>query len=233
MIFSRVAVAHSITLFCTASGDIRNMVRTVNALPENYRGKCDILFNDRNSIVANRNLVILFALLSDGLALEEAAQLATNLMYSAALSPASATHMHKCVQAIYRQREWQGQTFPEGCLKLRGEGKINMLSDMQGPLDMLFSTYTLPTALQSMKSVMLNPSRVDFRDRHLAVLRPVHRLAFIRFRETGVLAPFSADLSQCTEPNRYLNYPSSFLFHSSDFGVKLAFFRQGRVDGYG
>ncbi|KIL59815.1 hypothetical protein M378DRAFT_967615 [Amanita muscaria Koide BX008] len=49
------------------SPDILNLVQTVNNLPRHYRGKCDILLNYVDAIVTNRNLLILYALLSQAL----------------------------------------------------------------------------------------------------------------------------------------------------------------------
>ncbi|KAJ8695118.1 hypothetical protein PTI98_007733 [Pleurotus ostreatus] len=42
-----------------ASGDIRNMVQTVNGLPVDYAGKCSIVLNDKNPIIVARNMLIL------------------------------------------------------------------------------------------------------------------------------------------------------------------------------
>ncbi len=42
-----------------ASGDLRNMVRTINKLPGDYNGTIKIVLNDFNPIVVCRNLMIL------------------------------------------------------------------------------------------------------------------------------------------------------------------------------
>ncbi|KAF8211098.1 hypothetical protein K438DRAFT_1959290 [Mycena galopus ATCC 62051] len=187
--------------FCfAASGDIRNIIMTVNDLPDNYTGKCSILCNDRNSIVVNRNLVILFVLLTAGANVADAAELATHLMYSAALTPAMAAYVHQCIETIYGTHGPQS-----GVWDTRGAGRICSLQwmpDIQLALQMFRSKYKLPVALASMHSVMWSPERVDYRDRYLSTLEPNHRLAFSRFRTTGVLAPFSVDVSHFTEPNR-------------------------------
>ncbi len=85
-----------------ASGDIRNLIETVNGLPKHYQGKCDILLNDIDPIVVNRNLIILFALLGSGPSMDEAAELATHLMYSAASS------CRRCLlcATLHRLRLW-------------------------------------------------------------------------------------------------------------------------------
>ncbi len=41
------------------SGDLRNVVRTINQLPEDYTGSIEIVLNDFVPIVVCRNLMIL------------------------------------------------------------------------------------------------------------------------------------------------------------------------------
>ncbi|KAJ7483321.1 hypothetical protein FB451DRAFT_1169926 [Mycena latifolia] len=192
--------------FCfAASGDLRNLIMTVNDLPDDYSGKCDILCNDLNAVVVNRNLVILFVLLSPGIDMADAVELAVHLMYSAALTPAMASYIRQCTEAIYATHGAQS-----GVWDTRGAGKIRSLQrfpDLRSALQMLRSEYTLSDALASMRSVMWSPSRVDQLDRHLSSLEPNHRVSFSRFRTTGVLAPFTADVSHFTEPNRLIFSP--------------------------
>jgi hypothetical protein len=192
--------------FCfSASGDIRNPVRTINSLPNGYRRKCTVLFNDMNPIAMNHNVVILFALLSSGPTIDEAAEFAVHFTYSAALSPESVAHFNRCLAVICGRGGWQGQKIIPGSLATRGVGKLHLLQvveDMQEPLEMFLSNYKLEEALEHMRSVMLHPSRVDYCDRQLDMLNPAHRMAAAHFRESGILAPFSADTSHCTEPNR-------------------------------
>jgi hypothetical protein len=63
-------IFHSFMVSTLASGDLRNLIRTINSLPSDYTGYCDVLLNDTNPILANRNLIILFVLLSSGPSLE-------------------------------------------------------------------------------------------------------------------------------------------------------------------
>ncbi|KAJ7036561.1 hypothetical protein C8F04DRAFT_1337414, partial [Mycena alexandri] len=192
--------------FCfAASGDLRNLIMTVNDLPDNYQGKCDILCNDLNGIVVNRNLVILFVLLEAGTDVAEAAELAVHLMYSAALTPAMANYVAQCTEKIYGTHGTESAVWDT-----RGIGKLRSLqwiSDIQPALRMFRSKYHLVDALTSMRSIMWSPERVDYRDRYLSSLQPGHRLAFSRFRTTGILLPFGVDICHFTEPNRLLFSP--------------------------
>jgi hypothetical protein len=42
-----------------ASGDLRNVIQTVNELPDDYEGSLTVVVNDRNSTIVSRNLLIL------------------------------------------------------------------------------------------------------------------------------------------------------------------------------
>jgi hypothetical protein len=182
------------------------MVKTVNSFPDDYSGECHILFNDINPLVVNRNIVILHALLTSGDALDEAAECALHLMYSAALTPVMLAHLHRSIDAIYGQNAWQGHPSPSARWRTRGRGEIRAtqhFSNMRPVLQMFLSTYGLPEALKNMHDIMFNPSRVDYRDRYIANLEPSHRMAFMHYRKSGVVAPFSYDTGHFTQPNRY------------------------------
>lgn len=201
------------------------MVKTVNSLPDDYRGKCDILLNDINPLVVNRNIIILHALITAGPSIEEAAELAMHLMYSVALPRAVVAHLYRSVNAIYGQNAWKGQPIMSAHWNGRGKGELRAIQpeeDMANPLKMLFSSYSLPVALSNMREIMFHPDRIDYRDRHIAALQPSHRMAFMHFRKTCILAPFSYDTSHFTEPNRSVvssecHMPWLLMYYSSDF----------------
>lgn len=66
----------------TASGDLRNVIRTVNELPLDYSGELTIVINDRVPHVTLRNMLLLLILgkTSDK---RQAADVALHLWYSA------------------------------------------------------------------------------------------------------------------------------------------------------
>ncbi|KAJ7498077.1 hypothetical protein B0H11DRAFT_1715329 [Mycena galericulata] len=194
-----------------SSGDLRNLIRSVNSLPPDYAGYCDILLNDTNPVLVNRNLVILFVLLSSGPSLEEAAELATHLMYSAALPGGGAEYVKRCISFIYESaEEFEADLSFHRCLHTRGEGKVYSVQPSTGIkrfLEMFHSTYSISGALKSMKDTTLAPDRLDSNEKYFASLKPSHRMSFQRFRETGILAPFSLNTVTFTQPNRSLFSP--------------------------
>ncbi|KAF8884050.1 hypothetical protein CPB84DRAFT_1817000 [Gymnopilus junonius] len=206
-----------------AAPDIRNLIETVNALPSTYTGKLDILLNSTNALTLNRMLVVLCALLTPGPSLDESAELATHLLYSASLPDTAASYLRYCVNLIYHSKadsaliraadnnnnntnEMSFQT----TLKTRGRGKLysaQPAASVKRPMEMFASTYTLAKAMGSMKETLLDPFQVDDREKVLAMLTPQHRLALNRFWHTGVLAPFSLDLRGFKAPNRLMFTP--------------------------
>ncbi|KAF7309412.1 DUF4470 domain-containing protein [Mycena indigotica] len=191
-----------------ASADIRDMIRTVNSLPHNFTGYCDILLNDTNPILLNRTLVILFILLSSGPSLEEAAEFCTHLLYSAALPGAGAAYVKRCVDFIYGGGgEHEADLSFQRSLDTRGEGKLYSVQPSTGIkrlLEMCQSSYPLATALKGMREITLSPDQLDFREKYYATLKPAHRMSFHRFQETGILVPFAHNTVNFTEPNRFL-----------------------------
>ena len=189
----------------TASGDIRNLVRTVNSLPDDYSGKCDILFNDRDPIVVNRNFIFLYTLLNPIAPIPGAAELVLHLMYSAALSPQAYSQLCICASMVLGSSLDDEKPLADEHFSVRGRGGLHVVFEqdvLKEFLKMPLSNYRLEDAIKNMRSAMFHPSRVDYRDRHLAGLKPAHRVAWNHHRQTGVLAPFSAKTSHLTEPNR-------------------------------
>ncbi|KAG5643369.1 hypothetical protein DXG03_001017 [Asterophora parasitica] len=185
-----------------ASGDVRNLVKTVNGLPANYEGKCDILFNDINPLVVGHNLLVLWALLNPDLDIDAAAELALHLMYSSCLTSAMADFVSESIELIKNLPRTGQKAIP-----VRGRGKLiaNLTSsDLGVALDMLRSRYGVRVASLAYAKIMCNRKRQDYTDRYVSTLEPSHRLAFSRYRASGILVPFATPISHFDEPNRLL-----------------------------
>jgi hypothetical protein len=79
-------MVHSTEKVFAGSGDLRNIVRTVNELPEDYSGEINVLLNDQEPIVVIRNIVLLLILgkVPDKIM---AAEYALHAWYSAFIPP--------------------------------------------------------------------------------------------------------------------------------------------------
>ncbi|KAG5635311.1 hypothetical protein H0H81_011755 [Sphagnurus paluster] len=186
-----------------ASGDIRNLIRTVNCIPSDYEGRCDILFNDINPLVVGRNLVVLYALLNPDVPIEHAAELSIHLMYSSCITSDMSVFLSKAMEIV------AGLSFlGESPIQTRGIGNLKFTStvgetvNFKVILEMLGSRYSVRTAAQFYSKIMCSRERQDYTDRYISGFEPNHRLAFAHYRATGILAPFSLDLSLYNEPNR-------------------------------
>ncbi|KAL1728476.1 hypothetical protein EV714DRAFT_285697 [Schizophyllum commune] len=205
------ASRQDLNLCFAASGDLRNVVSTINGLPEDYAGKCRILINDCNPCVASRNLLILYALLRSGRSIEDAAETALHFWYSACLRPYDAAEMYLCAERLYESADTASASPTlDGTYDLRGGGKLHAKQPLKSnpSMRMLLSTYDMDVALTDMRTIMLNPRRVDYRDRHLAALKPSHRVSWTRNRESGILSTFAADVADYSEPNRTMFSPT-------------------------
>ncbi|KAI0683256.1 hypothetical protein BC835DRAFT_1311141, partial [Cytidiella melzeri] len=197
----------NLNLAFVASGDLRNVMATVNALPADYNGRCNILMNDLDTTVAGRNAALLFILLSDsGLELEEAAELCLHLQYSAALTREQAAQAFSCLATLFSNS--LSHPTRQTCFKeipLRGGGTLHLsFAETSIILDMIASRYPLSEAIRNMHAIVLAPTRKDYLDRYLFALRGPHRLGDMHLRKTGVLLPFGVSTSEFTEPNRLL-----------------------------
>lgn len=217
MVISNCALLVSVLVFVLitlfdfplASTDIRDLVKTVNGLPKDYRGRCEILLNDVDAVVINRSLLILYTLLSSRSSIEESAELATHLMYSAALSPTSAAYLRECIRSIYGDGPTDRDMSFQSCLKTRGQGRLLTMQTMiaiKRPMEMFLSTFELQRGLQSMRGILLDPLGEDDREKTFVSLKPPHRLSLLRFWRTGVLAPYSLDIRNFSQPNRYVEF---------------------------
>ncbi|KAF8636838.1 hypothetical protein AX17_003230 [Amanita inopinata Kibby_2008] len=187
------------SLAFVASGDLRNVVMTINSLPENYSGQLNILLNDHNLPVVFRNIVLLFILGST----EDqslAADVALHFWYSAFLPAVYRTRISALTTAFLS--------------KLYDIHPLGPLSNLQCfvPTNvkeyfshLASSSFAVAEAREEYDRVRNNPSRGDYRDRMYLLLRPSHRVAFKVFRLFGLILPFGA-------LNAHFNVPNASLF---------------------
>ncbi|XP_006455358.1 hypothetical protein AGABI2DRAFT_226828 [Agaricus bisporus var. bisporus H97] len=193
-----------LTLAFIASGDLRNVVRTINALPSDYSGKLKILMNDKLSYVSCRNMVLLTLLgtISDELL---AADIALHFWYSAFLPYEYRMKVTGKIMEILRWKaadDSEGLSFPLGprSTLLVGMPPESIKAAFANWSTCLSTTETRAEYHRMRKA----PSRRDLYDRMYANLRPSHRVAFQGFRRSGVVLPFGASHAHFDIPNATL-----------------------------
>ncbi|EIN11290.1 hypothetical protein PUNSTDRAFT_141704 [Punctularia strigosozonata HHB-11173 SS5] len=201
-----------LTLGFVASGDLRHFIRTVNALPSDYSGTCTVLLNDQDPVITSRNLMALI-FLGGHLAgdLERDIELVFHLLYSAAVPARHATAVSLMTQRMFMMASRDlGHLQTYSYRHDTEDGRVGSVqaafptSVFAHLVAMGTSTYTWSEAQKAMTDTTLAPERLDYRERHWGGMSPAHRMSFIRYRSTGVVLPFGADLSAYTEPNRFM-----------------------------
>ncbi|PBK87152.1 hypothetical protein ARMGADRAFT_939469 [Armillaria gallica] len=190
-----------LSLAFVASGDLRNMVRTINKLPRDYNGTIKIVLNDFNPIVVCRNLMILSIL---GIVEDiEAAEHALHLWYSIFQPLSYQTRVLVPVMESEIFRNFNGtpvQLTPTTtmCTTFSAD-TIAFLLDQLRPKDR-----DPAVANNALNDIMNAPERVDYRDRYYARLKPSHRLALKQWRSYGLVLPFGAIDAHMAIPNPWL-----------------------------
>jgi hypothetical protein len=196
---------------CIASGDLRNVVKTVARLPQSYTGKPSIVVNDIDFDIVARNVLMLLLTLMiiDPV---EAAETVVHFWYSALIRLIDFLRIQLlrpviegvCNKIADRRAGFlQSKTFTFGACSVRivltKEGWTALLAFLCVPAGL-----TTQRAHNIRIAVTMAPHRVDFRHRELMLQQPEHRICKERFREDGILVPFGYSRKEFTIPNPYV-----------------------------
>ncbi|KAJ0413015.1 hypothetical protein BJY00DRAFT_322735 [Aspergillus carlsbadensis] len=191
------------TLLLASSGDLRNLVKTINSLPETYSGSCVIMvhlwysaFLPKDLLQAVQSKIVppLQELLN--LTQEEPTKL---------LKKTFSNH-NVTLTATLSRSAWE-----------------KILSNFKCSSSVSFSE---ASALR--RSVTMAEHRQDYVDRALFRLPPPWRLAHMRFREDGVLLPFGAARDQFNTPNPTL-FQDTELWPMADYADPLDGWTLGEI----
>lgn len=192
--------------FNLASGDLRNVIRTVNALGSDYTGRLHILLNDTSKTIVSRNLVLLLIL---GAMPNEAvaADIALHFWYSVFL-PEEYRLRILALLALVLQRHTD-KTEPLS-VDLGRRAKLACLVPQEITDRLLYTacpTLSASQARDEYERFYATPARLDVRNRALTGVKPCHSLAFMAFWRSGVVLPFSTVSDHYTAPNASLFSP--------------------------
>ncbi|KAM0347333.1 hypothetical protein ACHAPU_004852 [Fusarium lateritium] len=198
-----------LSLLFAASGDLRNVVKTIAQLPASYKQPIKITINDRDLDIVARNIIMLLVALTAD-AQDDTVDCMIHIWYSAFIRESDLQVLDKrvrpLVEAVCHQIKDKptssvlGKTWTFGQRSLRlvlEKGSWNrLLTFLEVP-----SKLTAENANKLRTAVTLANSRVDYRDRSFLFLPPSHRVARYRFRQDGLLLPFGASRSEFQHPN--------------------------------
>jgi hypothetical protein len=192
-----------------ASGDVRNVVKTIAQLPASYSRTVDVTLNDFDlDVVARNAIMLLIALVVDNT--DEAVDCIIHVWYSALIRKSHLEILQQRIRPLVEEvcdktkaknpRSLLGKTWRFGRHSLR-------LVLAQSVWSRLLSYMDVPPGLDAenanriRRAVTLAEARQDYRDRHLLLNSPSHRIAKHRFREDGLLLPFGSRRDEFVEPN--------------------------------
>lgn len=197
---------NDLNLCFAASGDLRNIIKSIIGMPDDYKGTCLCIVNDKDHLVVARNVVMLLTSLV--LPSIVAAELILHIWYSARLTPKMLQDVKDRVRPLIAEvskkieqrkddvllsKTW---TFGTRVLSLRLYKHqwdfILRLFDSEKPVS---------KSEGERRYVMLNDTRVDYRERRLFQMSPSRRASSFKMRETGLLLPFGSCLDSYTCSN--------------------------------
>ncbi|OCK75946.1 hypothetical protein K432DRAFT_419507 [Lepidopterella palustris CBS 459.81] len=198
-----------INLLFAASGDLRNVVRTIAALPQDYNKPIRIPINDRDFDIVARNTIMLLVALTVQNSVQ-AVECMLHLWYSA-LIPRSCVEIiqgeiRSLIKAVCTKIAGKanstllGKTWTFGTRSLRvvlpKEKWLSLLSYFEVPEGL-----SMQRAQEIRASVVQAPERRDFRERRRIAQSPFHRVCAERFCLDGLLLPFGHPRPQFDTPN--------------------------------
>ncbi|KAF9033297.1 hypothetical protein BDZ89DRAFT_1063034 [Hymenopellis radicata] len=191
------------SLAYVACGDLRNVVKTVNALPEDYSGSLNIVLNDHNPMTICRNFLVLLILAREQ-DMERSSELALHLWYSLFLSEFYMMH----VSLVLLGSGCLDDLKTGNLVHLTGRMTVQTYFDNADRMILMRAMQTRLSredASQAFYESMNAPGRLDsFRDMFYAILKPHHRLAFDKWRSIGVLLPFGEAHAHMCVPNPWI-----------------------------
>jgi hypothetical protein len=204
-----------------ASGDLRNVVKTIKDLPSEYNHPIHFTINDKNFDIAVRNILLLLIVLivEDQ---EYAVDCMLHIWYSAFVRY---EHMlmlwefqelvEKMCQKIgpYDDFEYISKTWHFGERSLR----VALTKENWHKLRLMFYkprlTFEHAKLARNWKKFVANDMRDD-REMILATQNPSHRVCMHKYEIDGVVLPFSHDRSKFCFPNpTFFRDPRSLIYH--------------------
>lgn len=165
---------HDLHVLFAASGDPRNLIKTVASLPSTYHGSLECFMNDKDLDIVARNAIMLLAAIA--LSPEDAAETIIHLWYSAMIPSRVLervqVHILPLIQEVCTKiQDTQGAN-PLGNTWAFGKASLRLVLKKE-QWYRLRSYFEVPKGLSSdhadaiRAAIMLAPERVDQRERQL------------------------------------------------------------------
>ncbi|KIM26468.1 hypothetical protein M408DRAFT_72721 [Serendipita vermifera MAFF 305830] len=204
-----LAYQKDLSILFAASGDMRNVLLTINGIPPDYQGNLSVSINDINPLVASRNLLILVTLM--GVRDESlAADIALHLWYSAFIPVEYDARIRLATLTTLNTME----STPKGTfMDWSYDNGVQIIAHLSETASAYYASYIQEdqidanTASDNRLHVLFSPHRIDYYHRCQCKLSPAHRTAMKRYRDWGLVHPFGA-------ANIHFNVPNKTLFNT-------------------
>ncbi|KAF2137795.1 uncharacterized protein K452DRAFT_257269 [Aplosporella prunicola CBS 121167] len=202
-----------IRILFAASGDLRNVVRTIAGIPKGSTQSIDVVINDYDFDIVARNAILI--LIAMHLEPEPAADAMIHTWYSAFLSAEIASCLNDTVLPSIRTVCEKIQAKPDDQLlskKWTTESCTFRLVLTKACWDHCLRIFETPATLTTAAahemrlSTVLAESRKDYVERALYFQPRGWRMATIGFRKDGILLPFGASRHGFDTPNPTFYY---------------------------
>ncbi|KAK2829922.1 hypothetical protein FQN49_007126 [Arthroderma sp. PD_2] len=192
-----------------ASGDLRNVIKTIAQLPNGYRQPLEIAINDRDFDIAARNIILLLIALGSE-KVEESAEAIIHLWYSAFIRESDINLLQRRIRPIIEDvcRKTKDKA-PEKLLGKTwtfGQHSLRVVLE-KSSWDRLLAFVDVPAGLTTVRAheirtaITLAESRKDYRDRFMCFQSRYHRIALKKFWGDGLLLPFGYPRDGFQVPN--------------------------------
>ncbi|KAF9543454.1 hypothetical protein CPC08DRAFT_824152 [Agrocybe pediades] len=209
-----------------ASGDLRNVVRTVNELPQDFSGQLTIILNDIEPIIVLRNALLLMILGTEesvAYATDTALHLwASTFVQTAHRITIMNAHINLYDGVMQDGVSHQCKLGQNSTLTLKASDPFltTIASYMRSNLDvgkasseyhrvrLVVPLFVQCTPLNNNDYIFrFEPVRRDKHDRKYLRLNPSHRLSFLEYRRFGIVLPFGAANNNFNSANHFLFSP--------------------------
>ncbi|KAL6354456.1 hypothetical protein LRP88_11791 [Fusarium phalaenopsidis] len=199
-----------LALLFAASGDLRNVIKTVTSLPRTFRNDLTITINDNDLDVVARNIILLLTALLSAKP-EDAATRMIHIWYSTFIRQSDLEFLHGVVRPNIERAcsNLEGEDLDRlhsGTFSRGSYSGVNVVLPKKSWLALLKylevpEGLTLDQAQQVRTAVTLPAGHLGNIEHNYFPLLPAQRICWHRFRLDGVLLPFGASSKPFDTPN--------------------------------
>lgn len=192
-----------------ASGDLRNVIKTITELPTSYNHPLEVTINDIDFDIVARNLILLLiALVVENP--DEAVDCMIHLWYSSLVRETDIDTLRKRIQPLIMDVCKKIEDKPSERLLAKTwtfKGCSLRIALNKPSWNRVLSLFNTPHGLTADQALRIRAkntlaySRKDYRDRYMTFLSPSQRVSYNKFRQDGLLLPFGHPRHDFTQPN--------------------------------